>query len=150
MKKIIFIGLLLVATTFNMNAQSVEFKIVTSVESIVPNGLGRSRLLSSNDVKDYKDYTSTQTEEDNTRNKSNRKEMRVKGFDETKMLNYFNVGGIRFQNIATNDAIITSKINTMVAEGWELAFVVSGVESEGGKGDGQGIYITRFIFKRNK
>ena len=150
MKKIIFIGLLLVATTFTMNAQSVEYKIVTSVESIVPNGLGRSRLLSSNDVKDYKDYTSTQTEEDNTRNKSNRKEMRVKGFDETKMLNYFNVGGIRFQNIATNDAIITSKINTMVAEGWELAFVVSGVESEGGKGDGQGIYITRFIFKRNK
>ncbi|MDX5584753.1 MAG: hypothetical protein QNK20_07450 [Aureibaculum sp.] len=150
MKKIIFIGLLLVATTFTMNAQSVEYKIVTSVESIVPNGLGRSRLLSSNDVKDYKDYTSTQTEEDNTRNKSNRKEMRVKGFDETKMLNYFNVGGIRFQNIATNDAIISSKINTMVAEGWELAFVVSGVESDGGKGDGQGIYITRFIFKRNK
>lgn len=150
MKKFIFIGLLLVATTFNMNAQSVEYKIVTSVESIVPNGLGRSRLLSSNDVKDYKDYTSTQTEDDNTRNKSDRKEMRVKGFDETKMLNYFNLGGIRFQNIATNDAIITSKINTMVAEGWELAFVVSGVESEGGKGDGQGIYITRFIFKRNK
>ena len=142
--------MLLVATTFNMNAQSVEYKIVTSVESIVPNGLGRSRLLSSNDVKDYKDYTSTQTADDNTRNKSDRKEMRVKGFDETKMLNYFNVGGIRFQNIATNDAIITSKINTMVAEGWELAFVVSGVESEGGKGDGQGIYITRFIFKRNK
>ena len=150
MKKFIFIGLLLVATTFNMNAQSVEYKIVTSVESIVPNGLGRSRLLSSNDVKDYKDYTSTQTEDDNTRNKSDRKEMRVKGFDETKMLNYFNLGGIRFQNIATNDAIITSKINTMVAEGWELAFVVSGVESESGKGDGQGIYITRFIFKRNK
>ena len=144
------VGLLLVATTFSMNAQSVEYKIVTSIESIVPNGLGRSRLLSSNDVKDYKDYTSTQTEEDNTRNKSNRKDLRVKGFDETKMLNYYNVGGIRFQNIATNDAIITSKINTMVAEGWELAFVVSGVESEGGKGDGQGIYITRFIFKRNK
>lgn len=150
MKKIILVGLLLIVTTFSMNAQSVEYKIVTSVESIVPNGLGRSRLLSSNDVKDYKDYTSTQTEDDNTRNKSNRKEMRVKGFDETKMLNYFNVGGIRFQNIATNDAIITSKINTMVAEGWELAFVVSGVESDGGKGDGQGIYITRFIFKRNK
>lgn len=143
------VGLLLVATTFSMNAQSVEYKIVTSIESIVPNGLGRSRLLSSNDVKDYKDYTSTQTEDDNTRNKSDRKEMRVKGFDETKMLNYYNVGGIRFQNIATNDAIITSKINTMIAEGWELAFVVSGVESEGGKGDGKGIYITRFIFKRN-
>jgi len=76
--------------------------------------------------------------------------MRVKGFDETKLLNFFNLGGIRFQNIATNDAIVTSKINTMTAEGWELAFVTSGVESAGGKGDNGGIYITRYIFKRTK
>ena len=143
-------GLLLLAVTFSVNAQSVEYKIITSVESIVPNGLGRSRLMSANDEKDYKEYTSTQTEEDNTRNKSNRKEMRVKGFDETKLLNFYNIGGIRFQNIATNDAIVTSKINAMTAEGWELAFITSGVESEGGKGDGQGIYITRYIFKRTK
>ena len=141
--------LLIVVTAFTMDAQTVEYKIITSVESIVPNGLGRSRLLSTNDTKDYKEYTSTQSEEDNTRNKSNRKEMRVKGFDETKLLNFYNVGGIRFQNIATNDALVTSKINTMTAEGWELAFVTSGVESSG-KGDNQGIYITRYIFKRNK
>jgi len=150
MKKIMLIVLLLLAVTFSANAQTVEYKIITSVESIVPNGLGRSRLMSTNDEKDYKEYTSTQTEEDNTRNKSNRKEMRVKGFDETKLLNFYNIGGIRFQNIATNDAIVTSKINTMTAEGWELAFITSGVESEGGKGDGQGIYITRYIFKRSK
>lgn len=141
--------LLIVVTAFTMDAQTVEYKIITSVESIVPNGLGRSRLLSTNDTKDYKEYTSTQSEEDNTRNKSNRKEMRVKGFDETKLLNFYNVGGIRFQNIATNDALVTSKINTMTAEGWELTFVTSGVESSG-KGDNQGIYITRYIFKRNK
>jgi hypothetical protein len=36
----------------------------------------------------------------------------------------------------------------MVAEGWELAFVTSAVESDGGKEDGQGIFITRFIFKK--
>jgi hypothetical protein len=39
-------------------------------------------------------------------------------------------------------------INDMIANGWELAFVVSGVESEGGKGDGQGIFITRYIFRK--
>ena len=149
MKKIMLFGLLLLATTFSVNAQTVEYKIITSVESIVPNGLGRSRLMSANDEKDYKVYTSTQTEDDNTRNKSDRKEMRVKGFDETKLLNFYNLGGIRFQNIATNDAIVTSKINTMTAEGWELTFVTSGVESSG-KGDNQGIYITRYIFKRAK
>lgn len=149
MKKLMLSMLLIVVTAFTMDAQTVEYKIITSVESIVPSGLGRSRLLSANDTKDYKAYTSTQTEDDNTRNKSNRKEMRVKGFDETKLLNFFNIGGIRFQNIATNDALVTSKINDMTAEGWDLTFVTSGVESAG-KGDGQGIYITRYIFKRNK
>jgi hypothetical protein len=65
-------------------------------------------------------------------------------------LNFFNLGGIRFQNIATNDAIVTSKMNTMAEEGWELAFVNSGIESDAGKGDGKGIYVTRYIFKRSK
>ncbi|XMO87516.1 hypothetical protein AAFN75_04370 [Algibacter sp. AS12] len=149
MKKLLIVLTIVLFTFIETNAQ-VEYKVVTSVESIVPNGLGRSRIISANEKKDYKEFTSTQTEEDNTRNKSKRGEIRVKGFDETKLLNFYNIGGIRFQNIAANDAIIESKINTMIEEGWELAFVTSGVESEGGKGDGQGIFITRYLFKRNK
>jgi hypothetical protein len=148
MKKILFIAFLL-ASFIDANAQ-LEYKVVTSVESIVPSGLGRSRIISANEEKNYKDFTSTQTEDDNTRNKSDRSEIRVKDFDETKLLNFYNIAGIRFQNIAANDAVITSKINTMIEEGWELAFVNSAVESDGGKDDGQGIFITRYIFKRNK
>lgn len=115
-------------------------------------GAGRSRLVSFNEDKDYKDFTSVRSgeKEKDSRNKSDRSEIRVKDFEETKLLNFYNIGGIRFQNIAANDALVTSKINTMVAEGWELAFITSGVESEGGKGDGQGIFITRYIFKRTK
>ena len=150
MKKIVLIAILVIAFEFYAVAQQFEYKVITSVESIVPNGLGRSRIVSTNDNRDYKTYTTTQTEEDNSRNKSKRKEMRVKGFDETKLLNFFNMGGIRFQNIATNDAIISSKINTMIEEGWELAFVNTGVESFGGQGDKNGLFITRFIFKRAK
>jgi len=149
MKKILLVLSISMVSFIETNAQ-VEYKVVTSVESIVPSGLGRSRIISANEEKNYKEFTSTQTEDDNTRNKSDRSEIRVKDFDETKLLNFYNIGGIRFQNIAANDAIITSKINTMIEEGWELAFVASGVESEGGKGDGQGIFITRYIFKRNK
>jgi len=149
MKKIILIIALTLMALVDVSAQ-VEFKVVTSVESIVPMGLGRSRLISGNEEKDYKEYTSTQTEDDNGRNKSDRSEIRVKDFDETKLLNFYNVAGIRFQNIAANDAVITSKINTMITEGWELAFVTSAVESDSGKGDGTGIFITRYIFKRNK
>lgn len=149
MKKLLLIFTIALFSFIDASAQ-VEYKVVTSIESIVPNGLGRSRLISVNDEKDYKEFTSTQTAEDKTRNKSKRGEIRVKGFDETKLLNFYNIGGIRFQNIAANDAIITSKINTMIEEGWELAFVNSAVESEGGKGDGKGIFITRYLFRRNK
>lgn len=131
-----------------VNVEAQEFKVITSVESIVPSGLGRSRIITAQEDKDYKEYTSVQTEEDNTRNKSNRKDIRVKNFEETKLLNFFNLGGIRFQNIAANDALLTSKINDMVSQGWELAFVTSAVESSGGKGDANGIFITRYIFKR--
>lgn len=126
----------------------VEYKIITSVESIVPGGVGRSRLISTNETKDFKQYTSSQSEEINKRNKSDRKDIRVKSFDETKLLNFYNVGGISFQNIAGNDAVVSSKINSMISEGWELAFVTSAVESKGSKDDNFGIFITRYIFKR--
>ena len=36
----------------------------------------------------------------------------------------------------------------LTADGWELAFVTSGVESSAGGDDGEGIFITRFVFKR--
>jgi len=149
MKKTLLIFAFICVAIIDTKAQ-VEYKVITSVESIIPSGLGRSRLISANEEKNYKDFTSTQTEDDNTRNKSDRSEIRVKDFDETKLLNFYNIGGIRFQNIAANDAVITSKINSMIEEGWELAFVNSAVESDSGKDDGQGIFITRYIFKRNK
>ncbi len=146
MKKLFLVSCLVILA--NMEASAQQYKVITSVESIVPSGLGRSRIISATEEKDYKEFTSEQTEDDNTRNKSDRSEIRVKNFEETKLLNFYNIGGIRFQNIAANDAVITSKINAMVADGWELAFVTSGVESDSGKDDGQGIFITRYIFKK--
>jgi hypothetical protein len=151
MKKVLLVGFLVLASVMSVNAQQkFEYKVITSVESIVPNGLGRSRLISASEDRDYAQFTSNRSSENDSRNKSKRKDIRVKDFEETKMLNFYNLGGIRFQNIAANDALITSKINTMVEEGWDLAFVVSGVESDAGSKDGKGIYITRYIFKRLK
>lgn len=149
MKKILFAFLIGALSILDISAQ-VEYKVITSIESIVPNGIGRSRLISAVEEKDYKDFTSEQTEDDHTRNKSNRGDIRVKDFEETKLLNFYNIGGIRFQNIAANDAVVSSKINSMIEEGWELAFVTSAVESDAGKDDGNGIFITRYIFKRLK
>src|SRR5690606_40951485 len=112
-------------TGISLSAQ--EYRVITSVESIVPNGLGRSRIINAMEEKDYREFTSVQTEDDNTRNKADRGEIRVKNFEETKLLNFYNLGGIRFQNIAANDAVITSMINDMVANG-------RSEERRGGKG----------------
>lgn len=157
MKKIILFGIFALVTTISLQAQNqetttagpkFEIKVITSVESVVPLGMGRSRLISTNSERDFKEFTSSQTEDDNSRNKSKRKDVRVKDFEETKLLNFYNVGGIRFQNIAANDALISSKLTMMLTEGWDLAFVTSAVESDAGQGDGNGIFITRYIFKR--
>jgi len=151
--KITIFALLILLFANNTQAQEkpvYEVKIITSIESIVPNGVGRSRLISTDADLDYRQFTSKQTAESGDRNKSDRKEIRIKDYDETKLLNFFNVGGIRFQNIASNDALLTSKINEMMAEGWDLAFINTGVESYGGHDDSNGIYITRYMFKRLK
>ncbi|OBX25216.1 hypothetical protein [Gelidibacter algens] len=149
MKKLGLLLIVALITFMDANAQ-VEYKVITSVESIVSSGLGRSRIVSALEDRNYKDFTTNRSEEDDERNKSDRGEIRVKNFEETKLLNFYNIGGIRFQNIAANDAVVSSKINTMSEEGWELAFVTSAVESDSGKDDGQGIFITRYVFKRNK
>tara|TARA_R110001606_G_scaffold14615_3_gene61348 strand:+ start:1025 stop:1495 length:471 start_codon:yes stop_codon:yes gene_type:complete len=153
MKKLALIVTLLVLSVAQMSGQETskqafEIKVITSVESIIPSGLGRSRLISSNEERDYKQFTSSRTEENNTRNKSKRKDIRLKNFEETKLLNFYNLGGIRFQNIAANDALISSKLTEMLSKGWDLMFITSAVESDAGKNDDNGIFITRYILKR--
>lgn len=155
-KNIFFIALIALGFIFfsfikkeENTTTGVEYKVITSIESIVPNGLGRSRLISSNAQRDYAEFTSEQSEDDNGRNKSKRKDIRVKDFEETKMLNFYNLGGIRFQNIVANDALVSSKLSAMAQDGWELVFINSAVESDSGKDDGQGIFVTRYTFKRN-
>lgn len=157
MKKfLLFFGLLIagfISFSFINQEQpqaEIEYKVITSVESIVSSGLGRSRLISSNVDRNFEEFTSEQSEEDNSRNKSKRGDIRVKDFEETKLLNFYNIGGIRFQNIVANDALVSSKLTAMAKEGWELMFINSAVESDSGKDDGQGIFVTRYTFKRVK
>ncbi len=150
MKRLFFTITLALGSFLCVQAQVYEYKVVTTVESIIPTGLGRSRLLESNVDRNYQDFSSERTSENDKRNKSKRSDIRVKEFEETKLLNFFNLTGIRFQNIVANDAVVTSKINTLSSEGWELAFTNSAVESYGGESDSNGIFITRYIFKRLK
>ncbi|MEL6192412.1 MAG: hypothetical protein AAFR66_10190 [Bacteroidota bacterium] len=149
MKKVLFGLLMATFFAFETAHAQTEYKVITMVESIVPGGLGRSRLIENKADLNIDEYT---TERTNGKNSGmgtvKRKDAKIGAFAESKILNLYTLVGLNFQNIASNDALITSKLNQLSAEGWELAHVVSGVESDAGETDGNGIYITRFIFKR--
>lgn len=146
MKKIIWSAALLLMAAA---AQAQQYKVITVVESIVPGGMGRSRIIDNQEAVDYKDFTTTRDEgKDSDQGKVDRGDAKIDKLQETKLLNFYSFMGINFQNIASNDAIITSKLNDMAAQGWEIAFVTSGVESDSGDKDGKGIFITRFVFKK--
>lgn len=142
------LALSVVLYSFKPGEKNYEFTSITIVESIVPSGAGRSRIINALAPRDYKEFTKIMTEEDKSRNKSKRDEIRVKNYEETKLLNFYNLGGIRFQNIAANDAVINSRINAFLDEGWEIISINTGVEAYGGQGDGNGLFVTRFYFKK--
>jgi len=147
MKKLIFTGILILSMLIGVNAQ--EYLVVTTVESVVPMGIGRSRMIVQTDSLNVKDFTTVRTDGKAAKDKASRGDLKIDNMEETMMLNFYSATGINFQNIASNDAIVTSKLTQLAQEGYELMFVVGAVESDAGKGDGNGIFITRYIFYRD-
>lgn len=116
MKKHFLIAVLIL---FAFTAHAQEFMQVTTIESVVPAGLGRSRMI-------------TQKADGS--------------MDEIKLENFFSLTGINFGNVRLNDKIITDKIRDLAREGWDLIFVTPGVYSAD---KSTGIFITRYLFRRN-
>ncbi len=120
---IIAVALLAGAYAFTPNTNvRYEYKQISAVESIIPGGLGRSRLLTTN--------------EGGT-------------MIEKELKNFYSMVGINFGNISNNDQVIVERVNEYIDDGWELVHITSGVQSptDGGK---SGIFITRYIFRRAK
>ncbi len=100
------------------------YKQITCVESVVPSGMGRSRILTTDD---------------------NGQMM------EKELKNFYSLVGINFENIANNDRVIVDKLNDMSALGWELTQVVTGSNQQSSNGNSNGgLFITRYIFRRAK
>ena len=97
-----------------------EWNQVTVIESVVSGGMGRSRMISTDDTGKMK---------------------------EEKLQNFFSMTGINFGNVQENDLKITNMVSTMTSEGWELYDVTSGVYAAD---KSTGIFITRYMFKRAK
>lgn len=125
MRKIV-LALMLVVLVVTTNAQTTEtatpqyeYKMFTTIESVVPGGLGRSRIIS--------------TDKDSQ-------------IQEKELENFFSLVGINFKNIQNNDVVIVGKINDLAKDGYEFYQAVPGVYSGGEKGNG--IFITRYIFRK--
>ena len=147
MKKKILSLLFLIVMNIT-NGQVSEFKIVTTIESIVPGGLGRSRIIENGTEVDYTQFTTVRSKEGKDKTSKDRSDVKIDELKETTLVNFYSMVGINLQNIASNDAMITSLLNKYSKEGWELIQITSAAESDAGKDDGNGIFITRYFFKR--
>jgi hypothetical protein len=124
MKKLVLIFALAftcVVTEAQTTPVIYEYKMFTTVESVIAGGLGRSRLIST-------DSKSQQ-------------------IVEKDLENFFSLVGINFKNIQNNDQIIAGKINEYAKEGFELFQVAPGVYS-GNEKDNKGIFLTRYVFRK--
>ena len=120
LKHILFTAFTCITLVTAAQAQRKEIKVVTTIESVVPGGLGRSRMISSDSLGTL---------------------------EEAKMENFFSLVGINFGNVKENDQSIASKICQLVNAGWSLDFVNSGVYSAD---KSTGIFVTRYLFSRVK
>jgi len=131
MKKLVYIlsaatGVLLIALMVSFTNPSpapqdevLKWYQVTVIESVVPGGMGRSRMISQDE---------------------NGK------MEEMKLQNFFSLAGINFGNVMENDQQITNKITERTNTGWSLYNVTSGVYS--GNDNSNGIFITRYLFSK--
>lgn len=141
--------LLFLALTATLDLSAQQFKVITIVESIVPMGIGRSRLIESTSIIDSDAATTVRTDgKKSDQGDVDRSDLKVDNFKETKLLNFYSGVGINFQNIASNDAMVMDKMSKLAAEGWQLIHITAGVEADAGKDDGTGIYITRMYWKK--
>lgn len=83
-------------------AQAYTYRQFSTIESVVPGGIGRSRIIISDDAN------------------------QEVGKD---LMNFYSLTGINFKNVANNDKLIVDNINQYTNEGWELYQVTAGVQS---------------------
>jgi len=103
-----------------------QYRQFSTVESIIPGGLGRSRVIETND-------SGSEVEKE--------------------LKNFYSLVGINFSNITQNDRVIVERINAWTNEGWELHSVTTGVQSPSVSDNGNstgGIFITRYLFRKVK
>jgi len=127
MKQIILGTLLLFCgVTSQLKAQSIpvkqaqQFMQVTTVESVLSGGLGRSKMIITNPDGSQK---------------------------ESGMENLFSMVGINFKNIGENENKLINTLKFYTENGWKIDHVTSLTLSQTESGNG-GIFMTRYLLSK--
>lgn len=125
MYKLLLVFSLTFLTTLDVSAQEISTKCsfmqITTIESIIGGGSGRSRMLI--------------TKEDGSQ-------------EEREMENLFSIAGINFKNIKTNESSILTTLKSFTDEGWKLVYTVPLTVSP--TQGGAGIFMTRYLLSREE
>ena len=122
MKKIITICTALVLTASALSAQektSNTFMQITTVESVVNAGIGRSRMII--------------TKEDGSQ-------------EEKELNNLFSIAGINFKNIKENETNLITTLKSYTDKGWKLVSATPLTLSPNEAGNG--IFLTRYLLAK--
>ena len=126
MKKIITLLVIALAISFSLQAQELkpepgkQFMQINTVESVVAGGMGRSKMIITNQDGSQK---------------------------ETDLENLFSLAGINFKNIKENEDKIVRTLKTYTDDGWKLDHVTSLTLSQNDSGAG-GIFMTRYLLSK--
>lgn len=121
MKTLFFSLMLVFALAGTAAAQNVEVMQINIIESVVPGGMGRSKML----VTDASGATT-----------------------ELEVQNIFSMAGINFGNLAKNETTLVKKLNELTGQGW-VVVGVTGSSYSPGEGN-NGIYMTRYVLQRTR
>jgi hypothetical protein len=121
MKQILFLFSIALMAQGDILAQQkpVQFMQVTTVESVVGGGLGRSKMII--------------TKEDGSQ-------------EERDLENLFSIAGINFKNIRENENNIIRTLKSFTDNGWKLLSTVPLTLSP--NQGGSGIFMTRYLFQK--
>ena len=126
MKKLLYTLVLIAGFTTNIFAQeqskketAQKFMQITTIESVVGGGLGRSKMII--------------TKEDGSQ-------------EEKDMENLFSLTGLNLKNIKSNESDILKVLKSFSDEGWKLYQVIPLTLSPGDKG--AGIFMTRYLMNK--
>jgi opacity protein-like surface antigen len=126
MKKILLALVIIISLSsgaFAQQPQPVESKFmqITTIESVVGGGLGRSKMVI--------------TKEDGTQ-------------EEKDLENLFSMTGINFKNIKSNESSILQTLKLYTDAGWKLHATIPMTLSPGQ--NGSGIFMTRYLLVKEE